>query len=143
MKKFVFLMAILLVMGSFIGCSNGTSPKTTYTYSSIVPAITSLSAGLVAATLNGNTPSDSAYYVTSGSGGTAYFNGYYYSPYTLTGSLAQVTGVSESGTINFSGGVVTKMVYAGVAASAGTITVTFSNGAVYIQNNANDTFTLQ
>ena len=82
---------------------------------------------------------------------TFYFAGYYSAsgsyvtaPYTLTGSLVEVTGVSINGTVNFTGGVVTQIAYNNVVASppSGTYQITFTGGAVYIYNLATGTFTL-
>lgn len=66
------------------------------------------------------------------------------SPYTLTGSLVEVTGVSINGTVNFTGGTVTQITYNNVVGSppSGSYQITFVGGVVYTYNLATGTFTL-
>jgi hypothetical protein len=145
------LGVIALVLICFLtACSAASySPSTTYTYGNASSAVLALNAGMLQASIS---PITKVCYATPGTGNVTFtFIGYYEAtgsyitaPYTLTGSLVEVTGVSINGTVNFTGGTVTQITYNNVVASppSGTYQITFVGGLVYIYNLATGTFTL-
>ena len=142
-------LIVLALAGLLTSCSAASynNSTTTYTYGNATPAVLALSAGMLQAVL---APIASAN--TTGSGTVTFHFASYYSasgsyitaPYTLTGSLVEVTGVSINGAVNFTGGVVTQITYNNVTTSpaGGTYQITFTGGAVYIYDLATGTFTL-
>ena len=124
------------------------SSNTTYTFGNASPAVLALDAGILQASTSaipgvcfetGSLPT-----ITFHFAGYYSASGFVTTPYTLTGSLVEVTSVSINGTVNFTGGVVTQIAYNNVVASppSGTYQITFTGGAVYIYNLATGTFTL-
>jgi len=142
---------IVSALGGFLtACSAASynSSTTSYTYGNASPAVLALSAGILQAAL---VPITNVAYETGTGTITFHFVGYYSasgpyitSPYTISGSLVEVTGVSINGTVNFTGGVVTQIAYNNVTTSpaGGTYQITFTGGAVYIYDLATGTFTL-
>lgn len=148
-KRLICLSVVVFAMvGLLTACSAASSSSTTtYTYGNASPAVLALSAGMLQAAI---APIPTVAYTTGLGTVTFHFAGYYSatnpyktSPYTLTGSLVEVTGVSINGTVNFTGGVVTQITYNNVtSAPSGTYQITFVGALVYTYNLATGTFTL-
>lgn len=150
-SSLLVLILIVVVAGILTACSSpaGTNSPTVYTYGDASPAVNAL----IDATLQASIAPipNVAYRSLSGSIDTYTFVGfssstspYTTTPYTLTGSLVQVIGASESGTVNLTGGVVTKMVWTNITSTpSGTYTITFTGGGEYVYDLATHTFTLQ
>ncbi len=91
-------LVAVAVMVVLAGCSSSYS-NNTYTYGDASPAVTALINGLGVAALT-TTPGPA--YHTGTLGTSAVFNlaGYFYSPYTLTGSITESgTPIMENGTV--------------------------------------------
>jgi hypothetical protein len=153
--RIALMTALSALIGVLSACSPPGNSSTNHTFGDAGSAILALNAGIGQAFANSGNSSKPAYSVTVVSTTTIYFNAYYsYSgayittPYTLSGTLVEMTGSSTSlnGTVNFSGGTVTAIVYNNVTttpAVSGTYQITFAGGGVYIYNLATGTFTLQ
>jgi hypothetical protein len=153
--RIALITALSALIGVLSACSAPGTSSTNHTFGDAGSAILALNAGISQAFVNVNLSSQPAYTTKVGSTTTIYFNTYYsYSgpyittPYTLSGTLVEMTGSSTSlnGTVNFSGGTVTAIVYNNVTTTptvSGTYQITFAGGGVYNYNLATGTFTLQ
>jgi len=143
----VSLLRMSMISLALGGVLTACGSNSAYTYNDAAPAISALSQSMATATTNGDVPADPAYTIVSGVDTTFVFTSYFNSPYTLNGSLTEVTASSTiNGTINFTGGSVTQIVYTNVVESppSGTYQITFSGqGLVYVHNLATQTFTLR
>jgi len=122
-----------------------------HTYAEVLPAANAMQNGLLAA-VGSNDPSSTAYAVLTLSPSpklTCYLNGYQYSGYTLTGSVAvslnpDYTQGPMNGTVNLTGGIVSSITYVNAVMTApysGTLLVGFSDGTSGTVDLATGTYT--
>lgn len=122
-----------------------------HTYEEVLPAATAMQNGLTAA-IASNDPTSPAYAVLSlypAPKVTCYLNGYTDSGYTLTGSVvvklnADFTQGPMNGTVNFVGGVVSRITFVEadmVAPYSGTLDIQFTDGADGTVDLATGTYT--
>jgi hypothetical protein len=149
----VSLGTVVFAFATFVTSCTATSSSSSaasHTYGDAGPAVSAILAGIEQAAI---APIANVAYPTGSGTVTYHFVSYYsYSgpyvtvPYTLTGTLTEVTGpgASLNGTVNFTGGTVTQMAYNNVVGSppGGTYQITFSGGAIYTYNLATGTFIL-
>jgi len=145
MKQFKKI-AILLFVGAalaFAGCANpASSGSPSRSFSDTQPEMTAYSNGLLAS-LGGSTPTAS--FSVSGAVVTYHFDDYLYGQITVNGSVTVDTGNSSTnGTLTFSGGAVSTIVYNNIIISppsSGTLVITFNDGSSWTYNYANSSFT--
>jgi hypothetical protein len=151
-------LAAIAVLAVLAGCDSSGTPSPKHTFGDASSAISALSNALVFALSSnkgGAAFTGSAGFTGRGAVGIPYvftFVGFSSgsptttAPYTLDGSMTEVSTSPNSlnGTINFSGGEVTQIIWNGITtspANGGTYVIVFSGGGTYTYDLATGTFT--
>lgn len=146
-NRFFALLAVLACLGLSFGCdtgaSNGSPSGSTHTYADASKSMTTYSNGLLAASshING---SGSAYCTVDGMTYIIVLDNYIDSTngVAVSGTLTEtLSPLNINGTLTFTGGDVTQIIFNNATGTSGTLTIKFSDNSSWTYNYATGAFT--